>query len=161
MIALVAAMAENRVIGRDGALPWPFLPADMYRFRKLTAGGVVVMGRKTYASLREKPLPGRTNVVLTRDPSFCAPGCQVVHSVAAALRAGPDLYVIGGAEVYRQFLPLAHTVYLTHIHAAFPGDTYFPELDPATWELTASRLRPRDDRNPFDLTFATYRRVQT
>jgi dihydrofolate reductase len=161
VIALVAAMDRNRVIGRDGRMPW-HLPADLAHFRRLTRGHAVLMGRKTYQSIGG-PLKGRTNLVLTRDRSFVAPGCTVVHDIADLLRAvRPDqgpLFVIGGAEIYQLFLPHAGVLHLTRIDAEFEGDTFFPAWDPAAWERTEALLRPKDEQNPHDCTFETWRRA--
>lgn len=158
MIALVAALTRNRVIGRDGGMPW-HLPADLRHFRRLTRGQTVVMGRKTYASIG-RPLPDRVNIVVTRDRQFAAPGCEVVHSVAALLGDGRPLYVIGGAELYRAFLPHADRMHLTRIHADLPGDTFFPAYDERAWRLTSAEAHPRDERNAYDLTFETYERIR-
>lgn len=154
MIALVWAMGSNRAIGRDGKMPW-YLSADLIHFRKLTRGKVVVMGRKTFESIGEA-LPKRTNVVLTRDPAFAAPDCEVVHSVDEVLRDERPVFIIGGAELYRQFLPHADTLHITRIHAEFEGDTFFPEYDESAWELTSSTFRPKDEKNPYDCTFDVY-----
>lgn len=156
MIALVWAMGRNRVIGKDGTMPW-YLSADLIHFRKLTRGHVVVMGRKTYESIGGA-LPKRTNMVLTRDPHFAAPGCEIVHSVEAVLRDARPVFIIGGAELYRQFLPHAQTLYITRIHAEFEGDTFFPEYDETEWELVASTFREKDEKNPYDCTFEVYTR---
>ncbi len=126
-IAIVVAMAANRVIGRDNQLPW-HLPADLKHFKQLTLGKPVVMGRKTYASIG-RPLPERTNIVVTRDRDYEAPGCVVVHSLDEALAAAgeaAEVMVIGGAGIYRQVLPRTDTLYLTEVHAEFEGDTLFP-----------------------------------
>jgi dihydrofolate reductase len=158
MITLVAAMGRNRVIGREGHMPW-HLPADLYRFRRLTKGNVVVMGRKTYESIGG-PLDERINYVLTRDASYEAPGCEVVHAIDAILEMDGPVYVIGGGELYRQFLPLAGELRLTRIDAEFDGDRFFPAWDEAEWELVETKTRPKDERNAYDLTFEVYRRRQ-
>lgn len=144
IISLIAAMDEERVIGQYGLMPWSSwqVPADVQRFYKLTLGKTVVMGRKTYQSLpgRFRPLPGRRNVILTRDETFNAFGCRVVHSLDEALAAAgdaPELMVIGGGEIYRLFLPLVQRMYLTFIYARFEGDTWFPEYNEAEWVDTA------------------------
>ncbi|MDV6376000.1 dihydrofolate reductase [Deinococcus arenicola] len=154
----VVAMAENRVIGKDGDLPWR-LPADLAHFKRLTMGKPVIMGRKVYDSIG-KPLPDRTNIVLTRNPEFQAPGCVVVHSPDAALQAAgdaTDLMIIGGEEIYRLYLAQLDRVELTLIHAQIAGDTFFPEL-PGNWTETARRERAADTRNPYDLSFLTLER---
>lgn len=135
-ISLIVAMAENRVIGRDNTLPWR-LSADLKRFRAITMGKPVVMGRKTFESIG-RPLDGRRNIVVTRSADFHPQGVTVVGSVDEALAQAGDLeaMVIGGASIYEQTLPLADRMYLTEIHAAFDGDTRFPDYDPAQWRET-------------------------
>ncbi|MBP2018386.1 dihydrofolate reductase [Symbiobacterium terraclitae] len=157
MIILIAAMDRNRVIGRDGRMPWR-LPAEMRHFRRTTMGHVVVMGRRTYESIGG-PLKGRTNIVLTRDRSFRAPGCEVRHSVAEVLADPRPLFVIGGAELYRQFLPHADEMILTRIDHEFQGDTFFPAWEASEWELVEATPHPRDDENPYDFVIERYRRA--
>jgi dihydrofolate reductase len=128
-------MAANRVIGLDGALPWR-LPADLRHFKRVTMRKPVVMGRKTWQSLHVRPLPGRTNIVLTRDSSFKADETVIVHSLDEALDAAAgehEVMVIGGEQVYRLALPLANRIYLTEVHKDFHGDARFPEFDTARW----------------------------
>ncbi|GAB4201910.1 MAG: dihydrofolate reductase [Sandaracinaceae bacterium] len=159
-VVLVAALARNRVIGRQGALPW-HLPDDLRRFKALTLGGVVVMGRKTFVSIG-KPLPRRTNLVLTRSTEVagCAsPDCAVVHEVEAALavaRPHGSLFVIGGGEIYASFLPLATRLELTHVDVELDGDTRFPELDLEAFQLVREELHPADARHPHAFRFASY-----
>lgn len=159
-ITLVVAAAENDVIGRDGALPW-HLPADLARFKRATLGHPVLMGRRTHESIG-RPLPDRTNIVLTRRPGYEAPGCTVVHGLDDAIRAGEatgsdELMVIGGAAIYASMLPVADRILLTRVHAELEGDTRFPELGPG-WEEHARERREPDDRNPYPLTFITLTR---
>ncbi|MFO7275042.1 MAG: dihydrofolate reductase [Symbiobacteriaceae bacterium] len=158
MITLVAAMGRNRVIGREGRLPWR-LPAEMRHFRRTTMGQVVVMGRKTYESIGG-PLKGRTNIVLTRDPDFRAPGCEVRHSVAELLQDPRPLFVIGGAEVFRQLLPCADEMILSRIDADFEGDAFFPAWAEDEWEVVSRTPHPRDAENPHDFVIEHYRRVK-
>jgi dihydrofolate reductase len=149
-------MTLNRVIGANNAMPW-HLPADLAFFKATTLGHPVVMGRKTYESIG-RPLPGRRNIVVTRDPTFHAPGCDVVHSVEGALfQAGedPEIFVIGGEALFCSFLPATQRIYLTQIHAEIPGDTYFPEIDRAQWQEVSRLERPQDAQNAYDLTFLT------
>ncbi|WP_188904456.1 dihydrofolate reductase [Deinococcus aerophilus] len=158
-LTAVVAMAENRVIGRDGDLPWR-LPADLAHFKRLTLGKPVVMGRRVYDSIG-RPLPERQNIVLTRNPDFVAPGCAVVHTPEHALQAAEnaaEIMIIGGEEVYRLYLPALTRVELTLVHAEVPGDTFFPEL-PGVWTETARRERPADARNPYALSFLTLERA--
>jgi dihydrofolate reductase len=154
MLALIAAMDRNRVIGKDNRLPWR-LPADMRRFRALTMGKRVLMGRKTFESIG-RPLEGRINLVLTRDPGFSAPGCEVLHSADEALdlaRSGADLMVIGGASVYQQFMAPAERLYLTLVHHELDGDAWFPPFTDADWGLAAREDLPADAEHPFPYSF--------
>ena len=133
-VALIAAMARNRVIGANNRMPW-HLPVDLKRFRTLTTGHRVVMGRKTFASLG-KPLPGRDNVVVSRDAGFSAPGCTVASSLAEALTGStlpPPIFCIGGAQLYAAALPLASEIWLTEIDAEFDGDTFMPPFPADEW----------------------------
>lgn len=157
-VFIVAAVARNGVIGRGGRLPWD-LPEDRARFRKLTWGHVVVMGRRTYASIGG-PLPGRTNVVLSRDPAFVAPGCLVVRSIDEVLARfpGQDVYVIGGAEVYRAFLPLADRLYLTRIDADCEGDVCFPQVDLREWREVSRDEGSADGGGRYPHAFLVYER---
>lgn len=158
-ISLVVAVAANGVIGQGDRLPW-HLPADLRHFRTLTLGKPIVMGRRTYLSLG-RPLPERCNIVLTRQTAFRAPGCEVVHSVSAVLAAAADareLMVIGGADVYRQFLPMASRIYLTEVRAEFPGDTHFPDFRREHWVEVAREAHLADDRNPVSFDFVTLER---
>ena len=148
----------GRVIGRGGDLPWR-LPADLAHFKRLTLGRPVIMGRKVYDSIG-KPLPERTNIVLTRNPDFSAPGCVIAHDPQAALDAAgdvPEVMIIGGEKIYRLYGMQLTRVELTLVHADIAGDTYFPDL-PGPWSETARRERPADERNPYDLTFVTLER---
>ena len=159
LVSLVVAMAENGVIGRDNAMPW-HLPDDLKRFKALTMGKPMLMGRKTFAAIG-KPLPGRTNIVLTRDPHWRAEGVVAVHSVDEALeRFGdvPELCAIGGAELYGLVMPIARRIHLTRIHATIPGDTVFPPIDPAQWHTVDRIEHPADDRHAFAMTFETLER---
>jgi dihydrofolate reductase len=160
-LSIVVAMARNRVIGHHNRLPW-HLPGDLAHFKAITLGKPIVMGRKTWESIG-RALPGRTSIVVTHDLDYEAQNAIVVHSVAAALAAAPDceeMMVIGGAEFYRQLLPLADTLYLTRVEAEFEGDTYFPELDAAEWREISSEPHAADDRNPWPYRFVTLERVR-
>jgi dihydrofolate reductase len=155
-VSLVLAAARNGVIGLEGGLPWR-MPADMRHFKQLTMGHHVVMGRKTHASIG-RPLPGRTNLVLSRDPHLLLPGCTVVHSVQDALAiaeaAGEDeVFVIGGAQVYALALPLAHRVHLTRIEADCEGDTHAPDFERLGWRAVDRQEHAADDANPHGYTF--------
>jgi dihydrofolate reductase len=160
IVSLVVAMTRNRVIGRDNTLPWR-LPEDLKHFKAVTLGKPVLMGRKTFESIG-KPLPGRTNIVLTRDRRWKAPGTVVVHSLDAALASAgeaAELAGIGGAEIFRLLIPMASRIYLTRIHADIPGDTLFPPLAAAEWTEIDSRTVRADERNAYDMTFVTLERV--
>ncbi|MBK1700739.1 dihydrofolate reductase [Thiococcus pfennigii] len=159
-VSLIAAMAHNRVIGRDNALPW-HLPADLAHFKRLTLDKPIVMGRRTWESLPGL-LARRRHIVVTRDPGYRAPGCLVVGSPEEALAAAAgaaELMVIGGAALYRAMLPLAQRLYLTEIAADIAGDTVFPAWDPACWRENRREVRARDARNPYDLAFVELVRI--
>jgi len=164
VLALVWAMGRNRVIGAGNALPWR-LPADLAHFKALTTGHPVVMGRKTYESLG-RPLPNRTNIVMSRDPSFRPAGCNVVDSVDAALAmasrhadpSNPLVFVMGGADLYRQALPLADRLYPTLVDCEVDGDAWFPDFDWGAWTVTEQRRHAADDRNAYACTFLTLER---
>jgi dihydrofolate reductase len=158
-ISLIAAVARNGTIGRGGRLPW-HLPADLARFKKLTLGHVVLMGRRTWESLG-RPLSGRRNVVLTRDASFSAPDCETIHSVeeGRALAVGGELFVIGGAALYAAFMPFADRLYITHIDADVKGDTAFPPIRPREWRLVKETPGTVDRENPLPHRFSVYKRI--
>ena len=158
-LTLVVAVAENGIIGRDGTLPWR-LPEDLKHFRRLTLGNTVLMGRKTFESLG-KPLEGRANWVLSRDPAFAPAGARVFRDLATALKEQPqgELLVIGGAELYRQALPLAGRLELTQVHAQVEGDTRFPHYDAAQWRETARVDHAADERHAHAYSFLTLDRV--
>jgi len=164
MVALVVATAENNIIGHAGQLPWGRLPADLRHFKQLTLGHPVVMGRKTYDSIG-RALPGRPNLVVTRQASWAAPGCETLPSVLAALAragelAGPEgvVCVIGGGEIYCEALHAAEVVYLTEVHATFEGDASFPALPPAEWREETRERHSADAANPYAYSFVTLRR---
>jgi dihydrofolate reductase len=152
-------MDRNRLIGAGDGLPWR-LPADMKYFKSVTMGKPVIMGRKTYETIG-KPLKGRHNIVLTRDVAYRAPGCTVVHSPQAALLAAGDaaeVMIIGGAEVYRRFLPKADRLYLTCIEAEFDGDTYFPQIASEHWQTVWEERHDADEQNPHPFRFTILER---
>lgn len=159
IISLIAAMADNRVIGIENRLPWN-LPADMKWFRQHTLGKPVLMGRKTFESIG-KPLPNRTNIVVTRDAGWTAPGCVVVKDIDAALRAAGDateVMVIGGASFYAQMLPRAQRLYLTLVHAEIEGDAWFPEINFAEWQEIERHDHVADEANAYPYSFVIYQR---
>ena len=160
-LSLIVAMAEDRVIGRAGDLPWR-LSADLRRFKRLTMNHHVVMGRKTYESIG-RPLPGRRMIVITRRPDYAAPEVEVAAGLDAALSAcaGDDeAFIIGGAEIYRQALPLVDRIYLTLVHAAVDGDVQFPAVDWSAWRLAEDARHAADDKNHYDYSFQVYNRGQ-
>jgi len=159
-ISIIVAMADDRVIGRDGQLPW-HLPADLKHFKQTTMGKPILMGRKTYESIG-RPLPGRTNIVITRDSTYTAEGCVVVTSIEAAMAAAgeqDEVMVVGGAELYRQLLPRAETLYMTRVHAVFDGDIRFPVISNSDWHQVARSDYEADENNPHDYSFIRLERI--
>jgi len=162
-IVIIAAVAENGVIGQGGTMPWR-VKSDMQHFRSLTTGKPVVMGRKTWASLQVQPLPGRTNIVVTRDANFTAPCALVARSLDVAieaargdaLRRGTDIMVIGGAEIYAQAMPLAGRLEITRIHMQPEGDTLFPAIDPAVWREASREVHPAGAGDDAAFDFVSY-----
>ena len=158
-VSLIVAMAKSRVIGINNTLPW-HLPADLKHFKVLTMGHHIVMGRKTYDSIG-KPLPGRTSVVVTRNADYSMPGVIVANSLEAAISACGDdeeIFVIGGAELYRQAIALADRIYLTEIDADIPGDAHFTELDRKQWQETGRVSHAPDEKNVYRYNFVVYDR---
>jgi dihydrofolate reductase len=160
-VSLIVAADLSGVIGRDGGLPW-HLPADLKRFKALTMGHHLVVGRKTYESIG-RPLPGRTMLVVSRQPGYSSTGVTVVGSPEEAIRVAQavgesELFVAGGAELYRHLLPRADRVYLTRVEARVEGDTHFPDLDPARFRLASVEPRPADAKNPLPLRFEVWER---
>lgn len=158
MVSLIVAMAKNRVIGKDNQLPW-HLPADLKHFKTITMGKPIIMGRKTYDSIG-RPLPGRRNIVITRQTDLTIAGCDVVNSLQAALALVDDaeVMVIGGTEIFKQALPLAKRLYLTEIDAEFEGDAYFPELDHSQWEVVEREEHQPDETNIYKYEFLILQR---
>lgn len=160
ILCVIAAMARNRVIGIHNTLPWR-LPEDLKHFKALTMGHHIVMGRKTYESIG-KPLPGRTTVIVTRDPSYQVEGCVTATSINAAITACGDdaeIFFVGGAELYAQVLPRADRLYLTEIQADYEGDAWFPEFDRSTWKETDRQAHVNDSGLAYH--FVTYARAET
>ena len=159
VVSVVVAMAHHGIIGRDNTLPW-HLRADLQRFKSLTMGKPILMGRKTFESIG-RPLPGRSNIVLTRDSRWSAPGVSCVHTLDQALTCADgaaELAVIGGAEVYRLALPITQRIYLTRVLAEVPGDTRFPQLDEAEWREVERSAHPADEHNDYPVSFVTLER---
>lgn len=160
-LSLIAAVAENGVIGSDNALPWR-LPDDLKRFKKLTLGHPVIMGRRTYESIG-RPLPDRRNIVVTRNAAYRAEGCAIAASLKAAIDAcGPaheEVFIIGGAQIYAEALPLAQRLYLTEIRRSYAGDARFPDIRRAEWKETAREMHRTEEGLAFD--FAVYDRMES
>jgi dihydrofolate reductase len=159
-IILIAAMGHNRVIGINSDIPWRGkLPADMAHFQELTMGGVVVMGRKTWGSIPERfrPLAGRTNIVMTRDPKYRAAGARTVRDGLEALAQADNkrVFVIGGEEIYKQFLPLADKLELTIVDTVSAGDAYFPTFNESEWAIESEETYDADEKNMLAYTFRT------
>jgi dihydrofolate reductase len=158
-ITLIAAVSENGVIGRGNALPW-HLPADLQRFKRLTTGHAVVMGRKTWESIR-RPLPNRRNIVISSTAGLHPPGATVVPTFGAAVEAARDLsqlFAIGGSRVFEAALPLTDRLELTRVHAQVPGDAFFPKLDLSEWKLVAEERHDADEQHTYPFSFLTYDR---
>lgn len=160
ILALVAAVADNGIIGQGNRLPW-HLPADLAHFKRLTLGRPILMGRRTWESLPGR-LPRRRHIILTRDPDYRAEGCTVVRSLDEAIAAaGPvdELLIVGGGALYAEALPRAERLYLTRVHARVEGDTRFPSWNPADWIEVDRVEHPADERNPVSMTFLTLERA--
>ncbi|KKT57907.1 MAG: Dihydrofolate reductase [Candidatus Giovannonibacteria bacterium GW2011_GWC2_44_9] len=163
-IIIIVALDQNRVIGKDGKIPWK-LSADLKRFKELTMGHPIIMGRKTYESLG-KPLSGRTNIILSRDENFTresADGCVVLRFFGDALKLArtidrEKIFILGGGQVYEDALFSADEIYLTLVKASFEGDVFFPELDPAEWLEVSREQHKKDAKNPYDYEFVVYQR---
>lgn len=161
-LSAIAAMAENRTIGNKNQLPW-HLPADLKHFKTVTSGHPVLMGRKTYDSIG-RPLPNRTNIILTRDSHFKAPECVVVSSTDEALSqakavGADEIFVIGGATIYRQLMPEIKKLYLTIVHHKFLGDAHFPEFDESEWKEVSRETHEPDSNNPYSYSFILLERI--
>lgn len=160
MISIIVAVSRNNVIGREGRLPWK-LSDDLRHFKATTLGKPIIMGRKTWESIG-KPLPGRQNIVITRQRGFVAKGCDVAASVEAAIALASEaeeLMVIGGTQIYEMFLPRAERLYVTRVHAVVEGDAFFPSIDENQWKLLTDELHWADDKNDHAFSFRIYERV--
>lgn len=161
--SIIVAASENGVIGDQGNMPWKKLPSDLAYFKQKTIGHWCILGRKTYAALGNKALPGRDFLILTRDTDFRSSDSEVVHTFDQALHYAQweneeEVFVIGGGDVYRQFLPYCSRIYLTRIHEVFDGDTYFETPDLSNWLLMQKDERYIDEKNPYQHTFYVYER---
>lgn len=156
-LTLVAAMDNNRVIGKDNAMPW-HLPADLAHFKKVTMGYPVVMGRKTHESIG-RPLPGRENIILSRNPDIHIAGCTMIRSLDELEQREEELMIIGGGTLYRQLMPHAYRMILTIIDTELPGgDAWFPSWDEEEWEMVSDEIHPADEYNIYWLKFREYLR---
>lgn len=156
-LSLIAAMDENQLIGSNNGLPWQ-LPADLAFFKRTTMGKPVLMGRKTFESIG-RPLPGRRNIIITRDSAYEAPGCEIVHDINAAMELTADCeetMLIGGASLYEQTIELANVLYITRIAHAFQGDTWFPQFDLAEWTEAWREAHEPDEKNAYSYAFLKF-----
>lgn len=159
MIIMIAAAAENNALGKDNEMVW-HLPDDFKRFKQLTTGHHIIMGRKTFESF-PKLLPNRTHIIITRQKDYNPEDCIVVDNMKDAIEKAPkdeDVFIIGGGETYNLGLPFADKIELTKVHSAFEADAFFPEIDPTEWELTNEEFHPKDEKHNFDFTFQTFTR---
>lgn len=158
MIKLIVAISKNRVIGDSNKLIW-HLPADLKRFKEITGGHSIVMGRKTYESIG-RPLPNRRNIIITRDQNYDIEGCEVVNSIdEALLLTASDCFIIGGGEIYKQTLNIADQIYMTVVEEEFEGDTTFPELS-AAWYISSKEDFLADEKNPYNYSFLFYEKFE-
>ncbi|QIH39307.1 dihydrofolate reductase [Flavobacterium sp. Sr18] len=156
MIIMIAAVAENNALGKNNELVW-HLPNDFKRFKSLTSGHHIIMGRKTFESFL-KPLPNRTHIIITRQKEYQAEGCIIVDSIEKALEICPkneDSYIIGGGEIYNLGMPYADKIDITRVHQEFEADAYFPEIYPKEWQLILSEFNEKDEKHLYDYTFQT------
>jgi dihydrofolate reductase len=158
MLTIIAAASENNALGKDNQLLW-HLPEDFKRFKTLTSGHYIVMGRKTFESF-PKPLPNRTHIIITRQNDYQAPdGCIVVSSLEKAMALCPaneEAFVIGGGEIYQQAINIVDKIDVTRVHTTIDADTFFPEIDTNIWKLVFEEFHPKDEKHAFDFTFLTY-----
>ncbi|WP_047247578.1 dihydrofolate reductase [Maribacter thermophilus] len=157
---MIAAAAENNALGKDNDLLW-HLPDDFKRFKRLTTGHKIIMGRKTFESF-PKPLPNRTHIIITRDKNYKVDwdNCLVVNSLEDALEmiSYEDAFIIGGGEIYKQGEQYSNVIELTRVHASFEADTFFPEIDQDIWKIVHEEYHPKDDKHKYDFTYITYKR---
>lgn len=163
MISIIVAVSEDYGIGKDNELLW-HIPEDMKRFKNLTWGQCVIMGKKTWESLPKKPLPGRKNIVLTDDPGERIDLCITAYSIDDALdkcKQDEEIFIIGGGSIYRQFIPIADRLYITHVHRQAPADTFFPEIDPLIWEPVEREEHKDESENRLPYTYIIYHRKKS
>jgi dihydrofolate reductase len=160
-ISCIVATAHNRVIGKDNDIPW-YLPADLQYFKKVTLGHPIIMGRNCYVSIG-RPLPKRTNIIITRDPFFISSNCVVVRSINEAIDAArsenaEEVFIIGGGQIYEQTIDLWDKLYLTEVDLNVQGDVFFPELNMSEWALKSDERHSKDEKNEYDYCFKVYKR---
>ena len=162
MISIIVAIGENRVIGKDNQLIW-HLPADLKRFKQLTMGHAMLMGRKTFESIG-KALPGRTTVIITRDKNYFKVNCLVADSIEHAFelcKNDNEIFIIGGAQIFEEAILFADKIYLTQIHQSFDGDVFFPEFENDHWKITFREDHKADEKNKYDYSFIDYEKIVT
>lgn len=156
MLSIIVAVAENNAIGKDNDLIW-YISDDLKRFKRLTTGHTILMGRKTFESLPNGALPKRENVVITRDKNLQLPKCTMLHSIEEAIeryaKSEEEVFVIGGGSIYEALLPYAHQIFLTKVHSSFEADVFFPELEDGKWEVSAEEHHEKGEKNEFDFSF--------
>lgn len=160
MIIQIAAAAENNALGKDNQLVW-HLPDDFKRFKQLTTGHHIILGRKTFESF-PKLLPNRTHVIITRNKKYKVEGCIIVNSIEEALKSAPqdqDIFIIGGAEIYKQSLHLSDKIELTRVHTSCNADAFFPEINSQEWHLQSEEFHPKDEKHQFDFTYQTFVKI--
>jgi len=159
MLTIIAAVAKNNALGKNNDLIW-HLPADLKRFKEITLGHHIIMGRKTFESLG-KPLPNRTTIIITRNPDYIAPGCIVVNELTEAIKAAAEdenPYILGGAEIYKQAMSYADILDLTLVHESFDADAFFPIIDMSKWTEMSRRDFKADEKNKYDYSFVQYKK---
>ncbi|WP_018247239.1 dihydrofolate reductase [Orenia marismortui] len=160
-LSIIAAMDKNQLIGKKNKMPW-YLPADLSYFKKLTSKHIIVMGRRTFESIG-KPLKNRRNIVLTRNTDYSIDGCEIMHSIDEILNtfinSNEEIFIIGGAEIYKSFLPYVNRLYITKIDHEFEGDTFFPKIDWNKWKKTSEKNAIKDTDNPYTYSYHIYERI--
>lgn len=159
IISCIVAVAKNNIIGKDNEIPW-YLPADLRYFKKTTLGHTVIMGRNCYTSIG-RPLPKRTNIIVTRDPFFISSSCLIARSIPEALFMAhsdgeSEVFIIGGGQIYKQSIDLWDKLYLTEVDLEVDGDVFFPEIDMTAWKLISSEYHDKDEKNEFNYTFKVF-----
>ncbi len=158
-ISIIAAIAQNNAIGLNNQLIW-HLPIDLQFFKKITLNAAIIMGRKTFDSIG-KALPKRTNIVISSNPNFQAPGCIVVQNLKEAIAQSDseEVFIVGGASIYEQSMQIAHKLYITHVHHTFKADTFFPAIDPKLWKAVSKEDHFKDEKHAYEFSFVIYEKV--